>query len=333
MRRHLWPVLLLASTPACTLGDRALDGCPPEEEPCSDSTPGGIDFAGARAVGDSIFDGNHATAVGGTQAITLFHGDTGRPVTEPYVATAVPSFTIERTGGPVVTLRAKQRGASHLTIRDPEGALMDRKVFKAAEILRIDLAVARYESTQLPIAFLPGKIELGIALRGAGGDRLVDQSMTLELAGATQKGWDTLVVPDATAGTHAIAVTAGGLPPVDVDVTVVAAAEQLVEHVPAEPLVVGQPGSVCFDAVAQDHHVAGLTWTFDSDNGPGGTFGTANCAFLVPERAGTLTLTAGANGLQRTLSLVVQPAPPQARVAPEARLGGVAGERAEALAQ
>jgi hypothetical protein len=318
--------LLIIGLVGCisTAGDVALDGCPPHEV-CSPNAPEGLHF----------FDHGLPTAVGGTQTLTLMRrGEDGlEPLDVPYHAEAIgTAFEVEGTDGPEVTLRAISLGSDKLEIRDGyDESLMDRKTFDSDVVESIVIVSPNPEETELPVAFLAGRMRFAIALSGIG--RMVDESMTIELAGATRVRWDAVELADATAGIHSVAVTAGDHPTESVDFLIVPAVEAIIDQPPLILPALDATGIVCFDALAQGHHVAGLEWTFAVDNGTvgNGLFGITNCAFLTPERAGTVEITARAANLERVL--VLQVPDEEARVAPDApRPVSTAGEIATSYA-
>jgi len=325
----LFAGLVAGSLLACTEGDRALHGCPLGEV-CSDTTPQGLHFLGPRLAGGLALPPLD-TAIGGTQDIELAEklGDTFVPLADPYTATTeTDQMGVAGTEGATVTITGVAPGFAYLRIDDLDGLLMDRKRFATAAITSMSIVPEQIEATDLPVAFLAGTIRFGVALEGVwpGGDgtsptRLVDQSMTLELAGATRIGWDTLEVADAQPGTLGVMVTAGDLPPAPLDVEVVDGVDELIDH--PDDLVAGQLGVVCFDARSGTHHVAGLTWAFTGDNGQHGRLFATNCDIVAPDHAGTITITATANNLVKTVTYPVAEAP-----AKPARATGRAGTTA-----
>jgi hypothetical protein len=114
---------------------------------------------------------------------------------------------------------------------------------------------------------------------------------------------------------------------------VVGGADALALQQPSSPLVVAQVATVCFSAHAAGRHIAGLSWTFETDNGTAGVSLFANCAAVKPKQTGPLTLTARAGG--KTLSTAFTVEAPAKRsdsaVAPQPTHGSPAGERAEMI--
>ncbi len=348
------PLASLAPLAACDLGERATTGDCPAGEVCSDDTPRGLHFEGAE-LGDTLISGGTLpTLAGGTQSIRLtYDPGTGgiRDLDRPYVADDEDGagVRVERTSGPVVTLRGVASRANYLRITDPDGALYDRKQLQGASFVELKLMPKQPE--WIPpgeaVVLAPGARDVTVAVLGqvpggAGPVRVVDESMGIELAGATRRSWDTIGVPALAVGHHAMKVTAGNRPAAALDVEVVAGADEIVAQPVQAPIEAGRAATVCFSARAAGRHVAGLTWTFASDNGTAVRSLFPNCAAVTAERAGNLTVTASAGG--RTLAApfmavitasAVAPADAAARreaaaPAQEMAIGTTAGERAAA---
>lgn len=328
-------LVLLAPLSACLEGDVALFGCPPDEV-CSNNTPNGLLFFGANLAGTNAL-GNSSTAVGGTQRVALkekVNETTFVPLEADYVAIGGAAVAVEARTDHVITLRGQAIGGNDIVIRDADDdSLMDRKTFHAAELASISIAGEQPESTsELPAAFLPGTIRIGIALAAEAGGRLVDESMTIELPGAVRVQWDVVELSGAEPGTIPVTVAAADKPAVTLDVPVVAQADAIAETLVAEDgLVVGEFGMVCFHAVAGGtHRVVNLDWQIEGTNGTQESFLSENCAFVVPETAGELTITASAGGLTHVVTYPVAEAP---RAKPKAPAGSPhAGERAARVA-
>lgn len=336
---------LLAPLAACNLGDRASGGDCPDDEFCSGDTPRGLHFEGA-TLGDSFIDlGPHPTLAGGTQDIRLTY-DRGdgvlRPLDRPYLADddGAAGVKVERTTGPVVTLRGVADRSNYLRITGLDGALYDRKQLHGATLSEIRVLPTKSEQlTSFDVVFAPGGRDVTVALfgetSGAASARAIDQSMDLSFWGATRLSWDTLRLPSLAVGRHPLAITVGDRPPASLDVEVVAAADDIVARPVEQPLLAGRVTSVCFSARAASRHIVGLAWTFTTDNGTAETSVIANCAAVKPDRLGTLNLTARAGGKTLTVSLSVAVAA-TARTAtdvdaPPAPVPTTAGERAAAF--
>jgi hypothetical protein len=340
LSRFTLAMSLVAPLAACSLGERALSGECPRGEVCAPQTPDGLDFEGASLTDVFLDFGPHPTLAGGTQAIHLSYSKAGgafRPLDLPYLADdgGGRGVKVERTDGPIVTLRGVAGRTNHLRITDPGGNLFDRKELAGASLTEIRI-VPRRSETVAPgeaIVFAPGKLEVTVALQGetdGAPRRAVDESMAIALPGATRIAWDTLRLPAAAVGFYPLTVTAGDRPEATLEVEVVTGADALVLQPPSAPLAVAQLATVCFSAHAAGRHVAGLSWTFETDNGTAGASLFANCAAVAPKQAGPLTLTARAGGKTLAVAFTVQA---QARrsdaaVDPRPVAGSPAGERA-----
>jgi hypothetical protein len=320
---------LLAPLAACgDLGERAQTGDCPAGEVCSDDTPRGLHFDGP-ALGDAFLSlgGPHPTLAGGTQQLRLTYDDSGtgftRPLDRPYLADdeGGAGVEVERTSGAVVTLRGVSSRTNYLRITDPDGALYDRKQLEGATFTGISLGPKTREQV-LPgdsVVFAPGTLELTVALSGRLEDgrtaRVVDESLAIAAPGAIRSAWDSVRLPALTVGIYTVTARAGDHPEAARDVEVVAAADSIVAHAPAPLPVVAQASVVCFSARAAGRHVAGLAWTFATDNGTTQAWLTRNCAIVVPEREGALTVTARAGGQLIAAPLTVAATAPPAAAA------------------
>jgi hypothetical protein len=337
----LTPLLLSA----CTDGDRAFEnGECPSGETCSDKTPRGLQFHGTSTF-DGLFDfGPNVTAIGGTQEVTIMieRGVTEVPLDIAFRAESGTHVPVAATTGAVVTLHGDATGTDKLRIVDPVTAeLFDRTSVAAAAIDSLGFGLAGLfgnPGKSTDIVFAPGDHRFAVALRAAPGSdgfrgRLVDRSMKLALAGATQLAWDTLDVKDAKPGTQTIAITAGGA-----DRTllfeVVAGADAISVDL-MTPLTVGQEAIVCLQALNRGRFVADLAnWTFASDNGAiSNALPSSRCFDLKPAAAGTAHVHATAGGASADLALPVAAAARLAAPPPAAPpLRPAAGDRAQMLA-
>lgn len=330
MRSSILFVPLVLSS-ACVEGDVALFGCP-DDEVCSPDAPNGLGFFGADLAGDLSLQ-PVATALGGTQSITLRKkvGTEFFDLHTPYAANGGSVLDIESTDGPVVTFRATGDAASGtLVIRDLDDQLLDRKTYPVHRLGRIGAVSENVEGTDLPFAFLAGDVRIGVGLYSepdANGfeTRLVDESMTIELADATALKFDLIELADVPAGTVTMTVTAADAEPALVEALIVDGVEQLVDHPGDEGFAVGATGTACFDAVTSGHYVAGLSWTITADNGSAVPFFSGNCVLVNPETQGSVTLTATAGGLTKEVTYPVAAASqkPRIRYVPRSQPEGV----------
>ena len=326
-------VLYLASFPflavGCYGGERYNTGECPAGETCSSLTPKGLQFVGNALVDDILISGPRATAIGGTQVVALEYN---RPNDNVTVALDLP-FTadddgglgvkVSATSGSQVTVVGAGSRSNYLRILDKDGLLMDRKELTGAALDHIELTSTEFESvpTGMPMAFAPGKRKVGVALYGnvqhSGGpvsERIVDTSMTLDLAGSTKTAWDTLEVANATVGTSTLSVTAGNKPAANIDFIVVDHADA-VSAIDPPPTTIMPNGSqsVCFKATmagtTDARYIAGLTWTFSVDGvetTQGDGMVTRNCISVhTTKTTGTVTVMASAGGQSSSVALTV----------------------------
>ena len=331
--------LVSFSVLGCTGGERAgTDPCP-ADEPCSPAAPLGLHFIGDEISG--VFESNIAgpppTAVGGTQAITLEYDrnhDLGLVALDlPYVADddGGPGVVVDHAAGPVVTIRGVGDGTNYLSILDSEDHLYDRKELVAVAIQ--DIALGPIDKSTVPpggvsLAWAPGE-PFAVALTGGTrAERLVDDSMQLQLVGGERIGWDKMYLPTASAGTYPLVVTAGDRPPVPIDVVIVEGADALDAIDPPSTIAADSIATVCFAATAADRFIVGLTWTYQIDAGTP-TDSRSNCVEVSsPGNTATMTVHASAGGQSAAIALAVTAqaagSPPQTR----APTGTTGGERA-----
>jgi len=336
-------LLFLASVPllgaaGCYGGERASTGQCPAGETCSDLTPRGLSFVGNHLVDDVLLSGPRATAIGGTQQVALQY-DRGDGVLIaldlPYTADddGGAGVKVSATSGSQVTVLGAGSRSNYLRILDVDGLLMDRKELTGAALDTIELVSGDFESIPagMQLAFNTGKRTVGVALRGqvqhSSGpvsERIVDTSMSLDLAGATKTAWDTLEVASATVGTTPLSVTAGDKPAATIDFVVVDHADAVTPTQPA-PSTIPPSGSasVCFQATTSGRYIVGLTWTFTVDGvvktQGDGTL-TRNCVSVTTTKTtGTVNIQASAGGQSTAMALTVGTArtmPPEGTYAP-----------------
>lgn len=347
-------ILLLSSLPliACYGGERATTGQCPAGETCSAATPNGLQFVGASLSDELLFEGPAPTAIGGTQDIELeYDPGTGEqvPLDLPYQADDDGGLgvRIDHTTGPVVTVRGVESRSNYLRILDAsDGTLFDRKELTGAAIDAIALVATDYEMIPdgAQLAWATGDQKIGVALTGAvqeangpKEERIVDSSMQLALAGAEQPAWDELHLPAATAGTYAIAVTAGDRPTASVPLVVVDHADSVAPLSPPPGIAPNGGAMVCFQATAGGRYVVGLTWSYVIDGVAESAGGlTPNCIEATTTKtSGTVSVQASAGGQTATVTLAVgamsRVTPPQAH-AGVVRNAPTAGERASLVA-
>lgn len=334
------PLALAACDP---LGERGQTGECPTGETCSALTPDGLRFGGAD-LGDQLFTDQLRTARGGTQTIALEYAS-GATFDLRYRADDAggASVAVAGTAGANVSVDGVAAGSNWLRIVDPDtGELFDRIVLGSQPIASARLVSTALESRPVDdrrdLALWTTAHGFGVALEDAAHDRLVDEAMTLQLAGAAHPTWDTLVFSARpTVGTATLTVTAGDRPPLDVAVVIVDAVDTIapIPDANTQPIAT-HPTLACFEAVAQGRFVSGAPWQFTSDNGTVASGADAlfpNCAQITPAHAGTVTITAAIGDVHVATTLPVAAATARfAAPAPvAARPHGLPGERARAF--
>jgi len=334
-------LLALLLVPACTGGDRANTGQCPDGEVCSPLTPNGLQFIGNDLVDSLNLVGPSATAIGGTQAIALQYDRASDGV---LIALDLPfkaetsgnlGVTVSATSGSVVTVQGSASGTNYLRIVDAnDNTLFDRKLIGAGAVDKIELIPSTFEHVpaDADLAWAPGTFDIGVALYGTVGSmtdqRLVDNTMTLDLAGAAQSHWDTVHVSNAQPGTSTLMVTAGDKPPATIDVVVVANADSVGPSDAPASVMANTPVEVCFTATSGTRTIIGLPWTFTVDGVAGSAGLSPNCADVkTMKTSGSISIVASAGGQSATLVL---PVGAMARTAPRParELPTTAGERA-----
>jgi len=337
--------LFLASVlvvPACFGGERAQTGQCPAGETCSDLTPHGLQFIGASFADGASLAGPSATVIGGKQDIELQY-ETGQGFKRLDLAYTADDDSgigvqIERIGGPVVTVRGIGSRTNYLRISDATtGELFDRKELSGAAIDSIGLVPVTTElvPTGLDLAFAAGDVNFGVALYGAvqedsgpQTERLVDQSMLSILAGAVQRGWDQLELPNAAAGEYNLAVTAGAGPTTNINVIVVDHLDSVAADSLNDSSIMPNTSSlVCFDGLISGRYVAGLAWQF-TVNEVARASTAGNCIMVTAAQpSGTITVVGSADGRSATatLSILAARTPPSR---PTRLVRPTAGDRA-----
>jgi hypothetical protein len=327
MKRLAFALLTLPLTlpvVACYGGERANSGQCPAGEVCSPATPNGLHFIGRALVDDLLLTGPAPTAVGGTQDVALQY-DRGDGILialdQPWNADDDGGIgvKVDHTSGSIVTVRGAGSRTNYLRIVDAgDGTLFDRKQLTGASIDTIALVPADFESIPVgsELVWATGDQELGIALYGQvqespgpQSERVVDDSMQASLAGAERTAWDTLHLPSATVGSHAISVTAGDKPTATIDLAVVDHADALVALSPPATIKPNTSTSVCFAANSQSRYIVGLAWSFSID-GQTETHGAGsfdrNCiSASTTKTSGTVAIQATAGGQSALVTLAV----------------------------
>jgi hypothetical protein len=337
------PLLAFLGLAACTGGERANSGKCPAGETCSPLTPNGLHFIGNQLSDDLNLSGPSPTAIGGSQEVAIQY-DRGDGI---LVALDLP-FTadddggagvkVTATSGSVVTVTGEGSRSNYLRILDADdGTLFDRKMLAGAALDTIELYPMNLERfpAHADLAWAAGDIDLAVTLwgdvqedSGPTSERLVDSSMSLDLAGSERTAWDSLHLASATPGTATLSVTAGDKPPADMDVVVVDNADQVVPLDSPDHLTPNLASDVCFSAISGNRTVIGFPWTFTVEGVAVQGSLEPNCVTVTTTRtSGTLAIVGSAGGQSATLQLTIgemaRTAPRPARVRPT-----TAGDRA-----
>jgi hypothetical protein len=307
--------------PACMGGERATTGECPAGETCSSLTPDGLAFVGADMTDDLALSGPAPTAIGGTQDIKLEYNRNGGALLAldlPFEADddGGNGVKVDHVAGSVVSVRGTASRTNYLRITDAgTGELFDRKELTGAAIDSMELVPNTFDlpPADRELAWLAGDVAVGVALRGqvqeSGGpsdERIVDQSMQLTLAGATQRAWDLVQLPAANAGTYSLAVTAGDKPTANLDIVIVDHIDTLVAD-PSNAATVLPQGvaTICFDGLASERFVAGLTWHFTVDGVAKDGFGNCIGAGSSTATSGSITIVGSAGGMSATTTVTI----------------------------
>ncbi len=315
----------LGADAAVAASDATLDApsrCPPGET-CSAKTPHGLQFVGAQPVFSAWPNGSYTLVApqimkDGTDEIRLERvTDRDEPIDLALPYSAVSSdptaISIEKTVGPVVTVRG-HGGSAFLRIVDPAtGELFDRTWLVSSPPNEGAVVGTAERVTQVnsldqvspSFVFATGTQTVGFSWVNdeMPRARLIDTSQGLALAGATQTAWDQLRIVTAAAGTYDVAQTVLG--------STLSFPIIIVDHVENLAALFAKSGIACFAAYASGGFISGIPWTFtvgdqqvaaDPDWGP-------NC---VANPAGILvpfTVTATAGGVSQTITSDTEPPP------------------------
>lgn len=318
---------LALAVPACMGGTREETGTCPSGYTCSSATPNGLLFVGASLANEVELTGPAPTAVGGTQIIQLEYEPSGAVSFEtfdlPFTADANggAGVKVDTTQASSVTVIGAGAGSNYLSILDPNKDLYDEKLLTGAAIATIALTPTDGETIPAgaQVAFGAGTIDLGISLTSSGGQRLVDESMTVTVTGQspTQIAWDTYELEGALAGSADVVISAaGGTGSATIPIEIVNEPDTITAQASA-PTTIPPNGSavVCFEATSAGVYVADLAWTFTVDGES--AIASSNCAFVsTTKTSGTVAVTAMVANLTGMTTLTVTNA--QVRPAPQA---------------
>jgi len=322
-KRLLASLLFASLLPACPSVPPGRLDCP-EGETCSDATPSGLHFDGAR-IRSHAFDFGaadaRATAVGGVQTYDISRGL--EPLELEWTADSRGALAVDHVGASSAAVRGVSAGTSLLRIVDPEtGELYDRTEIAAAPIASVGIVAV--DEILLPgagrLAIAAGaRPVVGIALEDADGERLIDEALTVDATGASleRRGWDSVSVRADAAGPVALSIKAGDLAPQRIELEAVDGIDAIVPGLSSpilsdQPLVAGGQALICFEGRRGDATVLGLGWTFaaDADGLSTAPELLPNCAAFEPTAPGHVTITASAGGKSTQLAVDVLPAPP-----------------------
>lgn len=293
-------------------------GCP-SGEVCSPKTPYGIYLSSPRMFDTAIGASPRLWPVarGGTQLLSVDYMTRGgelRPMDLPYIVDVAEAIAVETVFSSSMAVRGVGVGAVTMRLVDErDGKVYGRQVVESVEIDRIELVVNRpaVAPPEAPFVFAVGAQWLGVRLFaapriGAPPERIVDESMRLELAGGVQGAWDALGVTVTAPAVHELSVHAGGevrtfeLPFVD--------EADAVEIMDAAPEYFGNVGAtdvMCFYAASAGRVVAGVQWSFALDAGEVRNLADTGCVEYTPSATGTRRLTATSLGASREIAITV----------------------------
>lgn len=295
------------------LGDRAMSGCP-EGEVCSDATPDGLRFFGASIEG-TVSNTAQPMAVGGTQSIRFEDARTSTRALPSHTAVSsapdVISVLTSSNGGAV--LRAEAQGEARVRVIEPSGALLDRILVQAQPLDRVTLAHPLLANPTRDLAYAQGTQQIGVALRGASGTRLVDESLVVTDSSVEVRAmagrWDGFELTIPAEGATLTVETAGRT--FDVEVPVAGPVDDIVVNpyllgtpiLPStDPLRVEEGGLLCFDLLSEERVVigSGATFTYRIDGTATTESDTLGCVGLPEMLGDTVTVEVSAAGLTRT---------------------------------
>ncbi|MDI1451437.1 hypothetical protein [Polyangium sp. 6x1] len=265
---------------ACEYGERARaqGECPPGET-CSELTPKGLVFIGAHTINDADVADLLATAVGGTQTVSVYYANAP---SAPYVAgfeARLVDSTVARLPSPgptTLVLRGVSEGKALLRLLEPRTSkLLDRVEIETAAVQRISVLPRELLDEKMEAgewALLQGApAELGIVLFGANEMQLVDESLEVRAHGAevSRRTWDRYEVMTSAPSAVSLDVRAGDQRG-SVDVQVVTSIDDITRKATEGSgegrieIGVGAGGeTICFQAKSGRKTVVGAKWVFE----------------------------------------------------------------------
>lgn len=316
-----------AGAASCEGGDIANNHLCPDGEVCVPNGSG-LEFHGA-IEGDDYLNfstGVKVLAQGGSQIVRIYDAKTGQPYEQPYdvsVDANLGSVTASNANLFILKAAADSNGAGYLRVTDrATGELVDRLRISVAPVIAAHTTRSLSDVlAELPVEELPwvapgGSVYVG--LKTATGTA-VDEAMVLQGDGTHTK-WDRFVVGNPAPGTMQVKVQRGAQPTQVLNLTVVAAPDSIhkIFTLPAEtPRNTSK--YICFSARKQSH-VVHVPWRFESNNGTIIPDQIDGCASVTAANLGPINITLHAGAYTETITSMVVPAPPSARVSPKAEL-------------
>ncbi|MDC0741312.1 hypothetical protein [Polyangium mundeleinium] len=264
-----------------SLGQRARMGgaCPPGEI-CSEQTPRGLVFFGARTFNDAEANERLATALGGTQTMFLRYPE---PPYDPFVAgfkamlVDSRAAAIESSGAASVVLRGVSEGQSLLRLLEPgTNKLLDRYAIKVAPVARVALLPRELREEDADVVrwkVLAGNPALlGVLLFDPNDHQLVDEGLEVRAHAAevSRHAWDLFQVTVVISGERVLLTMRAGDRSFVSNVEVASSVDAIALRSPAAPeegrpieIKRGAPGTqLCFRAASNSTTVVGATWEF-----------------------------------------------------------------------
>jgi hypothetical protein len=296
--------------------DAPSDDCPGSSR-CSPTGPStGLVFSGAQPVlgelgGGDLLGGHNHILSGGTDDITLLVGGSTAAFLAPYATATTVPLIVTSTEREVVHL-TETDGTGELQIINPSDGLLFDTYHYASSSLSSAQAVSELELVSSPdwlfdcadaFVFWPGTIEVGVAMWGTTGHRLVDTSLALDadVPGATQSRWDRITIPNAAVGVHTVQIASGSG-------TTTTAQVRVVDEADAIRNLASSNGLICFGAYADQTFISHAPFVFTVDGvatlnveglGPNCVAAPTGSTVVASVPGASLTIIAGSGGSQR----------------------------------
>lgn len=336
--RRFVPALSLLITLGCgEPGDRAFGGCPTDEM-CSDWTPAGLYFAGARLADFDAPFGVPPTAIGGHQTVHVLEtADFEGPEyvsTFDAVSTDPAVFQVSADHSGPIDVEGVGAGTAYLRLLEPgTSRLLDRVDLRVEPVARIELAPRGVLVSTDWALLASSTADVAVHLRDASDDLVVDEGTTVSGADVMRTlAWDEVEILAPAAGSTTVHVEAGDTA-ADVDVPVVDHLDSIDSSATETELEVGEVSTYCFEPRTDGVFVAGVEMSFSVSGDASVVSDPAIpswCVQVTGSAEGSATITVTAMDITGTLDLSVVPAPDTGSMsAPLVEAGGAApGERA-----